>query len=105
VPPDRPHGRASSLPDRGAADHHRRLHVLLDPPDSLRVQRAIEGPGRPGLRLPGGDANTRTQSVGLLLQDLVRATGAPVPPDWGPLTRGMVSATTDLLQHARVRDV
>jgi hypothetical protein len=76
VPPDRPHDRASRAPHRGAADHHR-LHVLLDPPDSLRVQRAIESLAAPAFGCLVVTPTPGTQSVGLLLQDLVRATGAP----------------------------
>jgi hypothetical protein len=69
------------------------------------VQRAIEDLAAPAFGCLVVTPTPGTQSVGVLLQDLVRATGAPIPPNWGPLTGGMVSATTELLRHARVRDV
>jgi hypothetical protein len=78
---------------------------MVDPPDSLRVQRAIESLADPAAGCVVVTPTPGTRSVGVLLQDLVRAAGVPPPADWGPFTRGMVSATMHPLRQARVRDL
>jgi hypothetical protein len=71
----------------------------------LRVQRAIESLAGPAAGCVVVTPTPGTRSVGLLLQDVVRAAGVSTPADWGPLTRGMVSATIYLLRQAGVRDL
>jgi hypothetical protein len=105
MPRSRRHHGHTLTTNQRAIGGEPRLHVMVDPPDSLRVQRAIERLAAPVAGCVVVTPTPGTMSVGLLLQDVVRAAGESIPADWGPLTRGMVSATIDLLRHASVRDL
>ena len=76
---------------------------MIDPPDSLQVQRAIEG-----LAAPDGGTlvitpTPGTQSGAVLLQDLLELLGFPREPTWQVLTTGMLDVTIDILRRRQIR--
>ena len=76
---------------------------MLDPPDSLRVQRAIESLAAPDLGTVVLTPTPGTQSGAVLLQDLLDLLGFPRQPTWQVLTSGMVDVTIDILRRRQVR--
>jgi hypothetical protein len=70
----RHHGHTLTI-NRRAIGAEPRLHVMVDPPDSLRVQRAIERLAAPVAGCVVVTPTPGTRSVGLLLQDVLRAAG------------------------------
>jgi hypothetical protein len=76
---------------------------MLDPPDSLRVQRAIESLAAPDLGTVVLTPTPGTQSGAVLLQDLLELLGFPRQPTWQVLTSGMVDVTIDILRRRQVR--
>jgi hypothetical protein len=81
------------------------VHLLLDPPDSLRVQRAIESLAAPDLGTLVLTPTPGTQSGAVLLQDLLEPLGFPRQPSWDRLSQGMVEVTIDILRRRQVRNL
>ncbi len=76
---------------------------MLDPPDSLRVQRAIEGLAAPDYGTLVITPTPGTQSGAVLLQDLLELLGFPRQPTWQVLTSGMLDVTIDILRRGQIR--
>jgi hypothetical protein len=91
------------IPPRIAGTGGVQVHLMLDPPDSLQVQRAIEGLAAPECGTLVITPTPGTQSGAVLLQDLLELLGFPREPTWQVLTSGMLDVTMDILRRRRIR--
>jgi hypothetical protein len=82
------------------------VHLLVDPADSVTVQRAIQRLHAPEHGCLVVTPTAGTSSAGILLRDIVASLGIDPGMQWGaPITDGMRVATIQLLQKTRVRDL